>query len=122
MTKNELRIKAELLARKIAPKDSNRLARSIKSMNTPNGFTLIQNIDGDNYGQTINDGRTDRPMTAKEQKNVGWWTNRVYNGVTRLVATNQNGNRTEHQHIAKWAENTPETQEEHTKNLAGSGK
>ena len=122
MNINSLRLKSGLIGKINAPKDTFNLARSIITRETNKGFDVIQKESRAFYGAIINDGRTDRPLSAKEKANVDWWDDRTLNGILRFIATNQNGLQKEYQQVAKWAKGTPAQQKAFARSLARSGK
>jgi len=122
MNTNQLRLKGGQIAQQLSPADTFNLALSIITMDTPRGFTIIQRSSDAFYGEIINDGRTDRPLSAKEQGNVGWWEDKTFNAIIRFMATNQNNIKKEYQQAIKQAEKTPARLKTHARSLARSGK
>ena len=120
MNTQQLRLYSSLLAKDIVAKDTGNLARSIISIERPNGYSIIQKSFGALYGEIINDGRTDRPLSSKERANVGWWSERVYDGIVNLIATNQNGIKTQYQEIARQLQPTPARQQAFLRSAARS--
>jgi len=69
----------------IAPKDSGNMAfNSIIAFKTPRGVRYTQRGNAAPYGAIINEGRGDRPLSPKEQGNVGWWDITAFGAMKEL--------------------------------------
>jgi len=69
----------------IAPKDSGNMAfNSIIAFKTPRGVRYTQRGNAAPYGAIINEGRGDRPLSPKEQGNVGWWDVQAFGAMKEL--------------------------------------
>ena len=89
MNINKLILRAVLLAKDRAPKDTGNLAfNSIRGFRTPTGFRIVQLGNAAPYGSILN--YRQKPRSQKEIANVGWWSgeNGVYGALNRYMKTN----------------------------------
>ena len=122
MNKQQLRLYSSLIAKDISPKDTYNLANSIISIETPNGYSVIQKESQAYYGEIINDGRTDKQLTAKEILNKGWWDTKTFDAITDFIFGNQNDIQTTYQKVSRQAVNTPARQQALTRSLRRYGR
>ena len=73
------------LIKDLAPKRSGNIAfNSIVAFKTPRGVRYTQRGNSAPYGAIINEGRGDRPLSPKEQGNVGWWDVQAFGAMKEL--------------------------------------
>ena len=116
----QLMLRCSLLAKDIAPKDSGNLAfNSIRAYKTPRGFRLVSLGNVALYNEIIDRGRGDRPLSQKEQANVGWWSEQVYEAVDTYLKTNLNTSieSETYQRVAKQSKNTDKRQKVFDRNI-----
>lgn len=116
----QLMLRCSLLAKDIAPKDSGNLAfNSIRAYKTPRGFRLVSLGNAALYGEIIDRGRSDRPLSAREKANVGWWSEQVYGAVEEYLNSNLNStlNSETYQRVAMQSKNTDKRQKVFDRNI-----
>lgn len=120
MNTTQLMLRCSLLAKDIAPKDSGNLAfNSIRAYKTPRGFRLVSLGNTALYGEIIDRGRTDRPLSQREKANVGWWSEGVYGAIETYLNTNLNTqiDSEVYQRVAKQSKNTEKRQKVFDRNI-----
>jgi len=89
MNTTKLMLMSKVTVLQFVPKDSGNLARSIRVYKTPRGFRIVSLGNQAPYNAIVNRGRKDRPLSVKEQRNVGYWK-KARDAVARLIYSNQN--------------------------------